>query len=132
MFQGALQSRDETVVIEDPDAPRSVQQQLAEEVVPHVIIATDDGRRHKLTPDRTAASCGTEYHAGFDVLVPEGLTGKLCEKGCFPPFELEKAAAIAARERHDIETMRTPKQWLDTQEVLATARIDRNRNRKKK
>lgn len=133
MFQGALQSRDETHVIDDPDAsPTARARELAEEVVPHVIITTGDGCRHKLTPDRTSASCGDEYHAGFDTLVPESLEGELCKKGCFPPFELAKAEAMKAKARAEIENRPTPSQWLDAQEVLAAARIDRNRNKRKK
>lgn len=101
MFQAAIA---DTYVIDDPDAGPTAQQ-LSEEVVPHIIIiakvaangeVSGDGARHKLTPDRSTASCGMQYHAGFDYLVPESLEGDLCQNGCFPPFELEKAAKATA------------------------------------
>ncbi len=99
---------EETIVVDVPEVPPfPTQEALAEEEVPHIIIlakvqrdgsVSGDGCRHKLTPDRSEASCDMQFHAGVDYLVPEALTGNLCQRGCFTKHELAKAAkAEAAR-----------------------------------
>lgn len=98
-FDAAGPALFDTLVISDPDAPRALAD-LAEESVPHVLITTGDGLRHKLTPDRAEAACGAEYHAGFDQFVPPSLDGDLCTE-CFTQHELDRAARARSKRAQD-------------------------------
>lgn len=119
-----------TVAIFDLDSPPS-SSSLAEETVPHIIIlakvgqkgvVNGDGARHKLTPDRSEASCGMQYHAGIDYFVPEALAGDLCQRGCFTAHEREKAEKIAQKvdqapllgEQERIPASEIGRQWIAT------------------
>lgn len=86
---------DETVVIDDPSAPRSFADD-EEESMRHVNVL---GLWHRRTPDLSATACGIPFHSQFVGTRPAELKqAELMCTDCFTGHEMRRARDADARE----------------------------------
>lgn len=98
--QAAVRVDYETVVVEDPDRPRS-----RDEVdVMHVRLLYGDGLRHKLQPGQLELSCELFplQHTNVDIL-PEKLDGVDYCAICFTPKEIARALEAFEKRRAEAD-----------------------------
>ena len=99
LHDAALAYEPDTAVVDVDEVPPARPRTVTDGALPMQVYR--DGAWHRRTPDLSRTADGDPITTQFAPLRREVLEGRLCERGCFTPFELAEAAKANAKRNHD-------------------------------